>query len=118
MMQEALDLLVKVDLDPAILWAFVISTGLLLLKVLLGISVAIKDGTFDVRRMPEFLATNVLPYLLPLAGMAAMSIILPAIKIIYLSSVSLYGAKLLADIKDKINTLYLLVTTNGINEVQ
>jgi hypothetical protein len=117
-MGDTSDLIFQVDLDPAILWTYVIVAGLLLLKVLMGVGVALRDGTFDVRRLPQFLETNVLPYLLPLAGMAALSLIVPAIKVVYLGSASLYGMKLLTDIKDKVSQLYLLVTAQGIRSVE
>jgi hypothetical protein len=94
------DLVVALSLDPAILWPFLIAAGLLALKLVFGIANAVRDGTLDARQLPVILQTNVLPYLIPLAAMAALSLVMPVVKAVYLPSTALYIGKLLADIKD------------------
>lgn len=104
------DLTVSLSLDPAILWAFAVIGGLLLLKLILGVAGAVRDGTFAWRELPAILRTNVLPYLIPLAAMAALSIVMPTVKAIYFGSAALYVAKLVADVKDGIAQFYGLST--------
>jgi hypothetical protein len=94
------DLTVALSLDPAILWPFLIAAGLLGLKLVFGIANAVRDKTLDARQLPAILQTNVLPYLIPLAAMAGLSLVMPVVKAIYLPSTALYIGKLVADIKD------------------
>lgn len=105
---SAPDLSIVFNPDPAILWPLLIAAGLLGLKFVLRVAVAYRDGKLDVRQLPVILRTNVLPYLMPLAAMAALSVAMPAIKTLYLFLVGLYVAKLLADLKDAALALYSL----------
>jgi hypothetical protein len=67
-----------------------------------------RSGFIDWRLLPEILKTNVLPYLIPLAAMAALSIVVPAVKLLYGASIAAYTEKLLAELKDAIATFYVI----------
>lgn len=66
------------------------------------------DG-FDIRKLPRFLATGILPYVGGLGILAFASIIIgePFAAIFYLAAASV-TAKYMAEIKDKINSLYVV----------
>lgn len=102
------DLSIAFSPDPAVLWPLLIAAGLLGLKFVLGVAVAYRDGKLDARQLPVILRTNVLPYLMPLAAMAALSVVMPAIKALYLFLVGLYVVKLIADLKDAALVFYNL----------
>lgn len=95
--------------DPAVIAGLALIVGLLLLKLILGIAIAIKDKAFDARKLPDILKTNVLPYLLPVAAMAALSLVLPDVKAVYFGffgTGGLYVVKLAADVKDSAVLLF------------
>ncbi len=62
------------------------------------------DGNFDIRVLPQFLATNILPYATPLTVLAGAAAIVgePFRAIFYASAVPAL-AKYLAEIKDKLS---------------
>jgi hypothetical protein len=94
------------DLDKALITAIAVPGALLLLKLVLGVAASLKDGSFDARKLPGFLQKDVLPYMIPLVGMGALSIAIPEIKAVFLGSSAAYVLKLVADIKDTIAKFY------------
>lgn len=91
--------------SPEILIAFETSLALIFLDFLLGIIQAISAGSFDPRKLPQFLQKNVLPYAGSVILLGAFSIFLPEIKVIFFSASAAVGAKFLFDIKDKVIAL-------------
>lgn len=75
------------------------------LNVAFGIILAIKAGTFDVRALPRFLQTDVLPIILPLAVLAFMvkgnSGLLTVWEVVSAAAL----AKYIAEVKDKFTQL-------------
>lgn len=54
--------MVNLFMDPKVLTTLGTALGLVLLDLLLGIILSIKQGNFDVRKLPQFLTSGVLPY--------------------------------------------------------
>jgi hypothetical protein len=94
------------DLDKALILAVALPGALLLLKLVLGVSASLKDGSFDVRKLPGFLQKDVLPFMLPLVAMGGLSVVFPEIKALYIGSSAAYVLKLIADMKDTIAKFY------------
>ena len=59
-------------------WQVKTLLGLILIDVVLGIAAALREGTFDWRRLGQFYGSNVLPYILGyLAFYVAVGFIIP-----------------------------------------
>ncbi|MHB8928853.1 MAG: hypothetical protein ACYC9Q_14625 [Bacillota bacterium] len=91
--------------DPVALNTLLTVLILVGLNVLLGVVLAIKAGTFDVRQLPRFLQTDVLPILVPLLLLAAASIVYPDLKTVFVAAAAFVVAKYLAEVKDKVTEL-------------
>ena len=66
-------------LDAKVLTTLGSTLGLVLLDLLLGIILSIKQGNFDVRKLPQFLTSGVLPYVGSLLVFVLFAGSLPAI---------------------------------------
>lgn len=79
--------------------------GLILVDALLGVVLAISKNQFDVQKFPQFLKTNVLPYVggLLILAMAAGN---PQMKALFLASAAATAIKFIAEIKDKVVALF------------
>jgi hypothetical protein len=78
---------------------------IILLDTLLGIILSIRAGTFNVRKLPQFLATNLLPFggallLLGLAACIAGEYSTQLLALFYAAAAAT-AAKFIAEIKDK-----------------
>ncbi|WP_334111139.1 hypothetical protein [Thermodesulfitimonas autotrophica] len=62
-------------IDGALLQALVFVLALVIVNVVLGILIALRDGVFDVRRLPGFLKTEILPYYLGLLALAGLAMV-------------------------------------------
>lgn len=94
-------------MDNTILNSLIISLVLILTDALMGILLSIKGKTFDIRVMPQFLKTNLLPYIggLLIIGIGAnyISELMP----VFLTCVSLVSIKFgIEIIKDKVIKLF------------
>ena len=94
-------------MDNTILNSLIISLVLILTDALMGIFLSIKGKTFDIRVMPQFLKTNLLPYIggLLIIGIGAnyISELMP----VFLTCVSLVSIKFgIEIIKDKVIKLF------------
>lgn len=83
---------------------------IILLDTLLGVILSIKAKAFDVRKLPQFLATNLLPYgggllCLALAGCIAGDYSIQILAIFYAAAAAA-AAKFLAEIKDKVVQIF------------
>jgi len=79
--------------------------GIILVDTLLGVVLAISKGQFDIRKFPQFIKTNVLPFMggLIILTLAAGN---TELKAIFFASAAATVAKFLADLKDKIVALF------------
>ena len=94
------------DLDIQMAWMLASAVGLIVLDFLLGALRAYTQGTFDIRVLPEFLRTNVLPFVGGLVLLAGFSMVLPAVKVVYIAAVVATDAKFLAEIRDKVQDIF------------
>jgi len=78
---------------------------LILIDTLLGVILSIKAGTFDIRKLPQFIATNVLPFVGGLTVLALATFIVgdysTQITAIFYAAAAATAAKFIAEIKDK-----------------
>ncbi|GEM_PF-6364273 len=94
------------ELNSEMWHAFSAVTILVLADVLLGIILAIRFQRFDLRQLPKFLQTGVLPVLgsLLVAGSAAM--VVEEMLVLFYAAVASATVKYLADIKDKLTAIF------------
>lgn len=102
--------MVNLFIDPKVLTTLGTALGLVFLDLLLGILLSIKQGNFDVRKLPQFLMRNVFPYMGSLLMLVVFVESIPAIAAIFYTSAATVVAKFLVDIKDKLSQLI-----NGLN---
>ena len=84
-----------------------------------GVAVAIKrdELKLSVQKLPRYLKTGVLPYLLALAGLAALNVYVPEWSLVF-KEVDVYASALFVlgkytlDIKDKLQCLFSDVATD------
>lgn len=84
--------------------------AIVLLDMLLGVILSIRAGTFDVRRLPQFLATNVFPFVGGLCVLGAATLFAGdysmQIAAIFYAAVAATIAKFIAEIKDKVIQIF------------
>ncbi len=90
----------------AVLTALLTVLGLVLADFALGVTVAIIQKQFDVRKLPDFIRTGVLPYVVPLIVLAAMAGSNASLQAVFFTSAAALTAKFIADIKDKLVSLF------------
>ena len=82
----------------------------ILLDTLLGIILSLKAGTFNLRKLPQFLATNLLPYVGGLLVLALTAYIAgdytAQIAALFYAAAAATAAKFLAEIKDKVLQIF------------
>jgi uncharacterized membrane protein YfcA len=93
-------------LDFPILVALAIVVAAIVVDALLGMILALKEQEFDLRKMAQFLATNILPYAggLSIFGLVAFWLPEPYSAAFY-AAATLALVKYLAEIKDKLSLL-------------
>lgn len=95
-----------------VIWTLVGMLSMLGLDTLLGVALALKHGEFRWDEVPRTLKTNVLPYLISLAGLGAAASFSPsaaggdALAAFFLAFSAAYIAKLMADIRTKLMRLF------------
>ena len=80
--------------------------ALILVNLVLGVLFSIKTSTFDVRKLPQFLETNLLPYIGGLLVLALFSNMDPTLSVLFFTISAAVYAKFLADIKDQLVQLF------------
>ena len=80
--------------------------ALILVNLVLGVLLSIKTNTFDVRKLPQFLETNFLPYIGGLLILALFSNMDPTLSILFFTISAAVYAKFLANIKDQLVQLF------------
>jgi hypothetical protein len=66
-----------------------------------------KQGNFDVRKLPQFLTCGVLPYVGSLMMLALFVGNIPVIATIFYTSAATVVAKFMVEVKDKISELII-----------
>lgn len=97
----------------AVLTALLTVLGLVLADFVLGVTVAIIQKQFDVRKLPDFIRTGVLPYVVPLIVLAAMAGSNASLQAVFFTSAAALTAKFIADIKDKLVSLFATSITSS-----
>lgn len=95
-----------------VIWTLVGLISLLGLDMLLGVALALKNGEFRWSELPRTLRTNVLPYLISLAGLGAAASFSPsaaggdALAAFFLTFAAAYTTKIMADLGSKVARLF------------
>lgn len=80
----------------------------ILLDTLFGILVSIKNRTFSVSKMPQFLVTNVFPYIAALVTLALLSAYLSELEYLYYVAVGMVALKFSKEaLLDKMKQLFM-----------
>lgn len=85
---------------------FVLVLFVILIDLVLGVLLKLKEGKFDIRKLPQFLRTGILPYVgsLGVIYMATQMVGDPFEPIFYAAAATVI-AKYLAEIKDKLEVI-------------
>lgn len=79
--------------------------GIIVLDTLLGIITSISQKQFDIRKLPQFLQTSILPYIGGLTILAVFSYDV-TVKPLFYTAATATTAKYIAEIKDKISKMF------------
>jgi hypothetical protein len=87
--------------------ALIVVIVAIILDAVFGIIKAIIGSEFDLRKLPQFIATGVLPYLggVSILAAAAHFVGTPFVEIFYVA-VAAIATKYIMDLKDKIKSMY------------
>ena len=104
-------------LPESIICVFIVVVVAIILDVILGAIKAAKDDfdAFNLRTLPKFLATGILPYVggLGILALAAQFVGEPFAALFYAAAAAV-AAKYVAEIKDKIMAIFgVQITTDG-----
>jgi hypothetical protein len=80
--------------------------GLILANLVLGVLLSAKTRTFDIRKLPQFLETNFMPYIGGLLVLALFSNMDPTLSVLFFTISAAVYAKFLANIKDQLVQLF------------
>ncbi len=95
--------------EGTVLYTFVVVTAAIVIDAILGAikAAATRGERFDIRELPRFLATGILPYVGAMALLAAAAELIRAeFEILFFAAAATITAKYLAEIKDKIAALF------------
>lgn len=80
----------------------------ILLDFILGVLISIKKRTFSLSKLPQFLVTNLLPYIAALVTLALLSVYLSELEYLYYGAVAFVTAKFTKEaLLDKIKELFI-----------
>lgn len=82
------------------------AAAIIIADAILGVLVSFKNGEFDIRMLPKFLARNLLPYVGGLLLLALLSPVSEEISSLFFMVAATVGVKFLAEIKDKIMAIF------------
>ena len=92
-----------VAIDPAVLTGLKIAAMAILGDTLIGWIFAATKGEFDIRQMPRFLQTSILPYLGVLLVLAGLTAVVPDYKPVFYFICTIVSAKFgIEALKDKL----------------
>lgn len=97
--------------DLALIQALVFLLVLIIVNTILGVAIAIRQGTFQVEALPRFLQTEVLPYYLSLATLAALAMVQDVqqygTKPLAWAAIVAYGSRVIfVELREKVVTLF------------
>jgi hypothetical protein len=98
--------LLGASMAPKVLTALGSATGLIFANLILGVLLAMKTKTFDVRKLPQFLEANFVPYIGGLLILALFSGMDQTLSVLFLAVAAAVHLKFLADIKDQVVQLF------------
>jgi len=94
--------------DTIILNSLLISLASILLDTIMGILISIKAKTFDVSKLPQFIAGNVFPYMGGLIILAVFANYVPDLAYLFYAGVALVTVKFSKEaLIDKLKTLLI-----------
>lgn len=102
------DFAFALDLDMTIVYTLLAALSVIIIDTVLGIVKAISAGDFDLRYLPKFLQTALLPYVGSLLILAVFALFMAEIKVLLMASATFVIAKFLAEIKDKLADMGIL----------
>lgn len=76
-----------------ILNSLVVILLIIVLDFLMGVLNSIKEGTFNLNKLPQFIASNVFPYLCGLGMIALVANYVPDLEWLYYTAAGLVGLK-------------------------
>lgn len=105
--------------DPAVLLALKIAALAICGDTVIGWILAATQGTFDIRQVPRFLKTSVLPYLGALLVLAIMTVPAPDYKPVFYFICTIVSAKFGVEaLKDKLTQFFKPANEPPSTEVQ
>jgi len=94
-------------MDNVILSSLIVSLCSILLDFVMGVLISIKEKTFDASKLPQFIATNVFPYVGGLTIVAVLAIYVPDLNYLFYTGVALVIVKFSKEaLLDKLKTLF------------
>lgn len=98
-------------LDTALLKAMVFLLALIFVNVILGVAISIRQGNFEIEKLPRFLSTEVMPYYLSLAALALLAMVQDVqnlgTKPLAWVSITAYGSRVVfVELKKKLEVLF------------
>ena len=99
---------IKMILEVGVWKAYLGVVIIIMLDALLGAICAVKEGEFDLRKLPQFLATNVFPYCGGLLLLSLAASLLPSLftVAIFTPVTGFVALKYILEMKDKIRILF------------
>lgn len=99
------------NIDMALLQALAVLVALVFVDTLLGVAIALRKGEFSLGELPRFLATEVLPYLVGLAGLVFLAMFEDiqqlGFKALAWAAVVAYGSRVVfVELREKVVTLF------------
>lgn len=94
--------------DSIILNSLLISLASILLDMIIGVLISVKDKTFSISKFPQFLATSVMPYMGGLIILALFANYVPDLAYLFYAGVALVTVKFSKEaLLDKLKTLLI-----------
>lgn len=89
-------------------YAFMVLAGIIMVDMSLGVFKSIKEGNFDIHRLPDYLKTNVLPYLggLGVLALGALCVQPEFFTALFTPSAIFVGIKYGKEIGEKLSVLF------------
>lgn len=92
--------------DLGVLYSLGIVAAVIAADTLFGVILGVKNKQFEFRRLPQFVATGVLPYLGGLLILAGLGYVVPAVGGLYYVSAAFIAAKYLGELVEKIKAVF------------
>lgn len=80
--------------------------ALILVDFILGIFLSLKQGTFDFNKLPQFLKTNIIPYVGSLVLLAFFTGTVPSLQALFLTCAAAVAASFLKDVIVKLGQVF------------